>query len=95
MQRLSNCNAIALFERVFNKKSRIQPLHAYTTVYERQDKPKICTFYAENCIKLAISREKNSQKAKIHPFMRKSCINMHICIYFEYGNEKETTDTAA
>lgn len=25
----------------------------------------------------------------------KSCINMHICIYLEYGNEKETTDTAA
>ena len=35
MQRISNCNAIALFERVFNKNYRIQPLRAYTSVYER------------------------------------------------------------
>ena len=37
----------------------------------RANKPKICTFYAEIRIKLAISREKISKKARIPPFMRK------------------------
>ena len=85
MQRISNCNAIALFERVFNKNDRIQPLLSYTSEYGCinifQYKPKICTFYAENCIKLAISREKISQNHKIPRIYEKSCINMHICIY--------------
>ena len=38
---------------------------------------------------------KNLEKSQNSSVYAKSCINMHICIYLEYGNEKETTDTAA
>lgn len=50
------------------------------------------------CVKLHKTRNfarKNLAKNQNRSIYAKSCINMHICIYFEYGNEKETTDTAA
>ena len=85
----------SLYERIRPNTSVYDPIRPYTTEYGCinifQDKPKICTFYAENCIKLAISREKISQNNKIPRIYAKSCVNMHICIYLEYVNEKETT----